>query len=112
MSRIVVLMVSGVGPVCGLEVFPEVPSEEGDVVLQRPVMVGIVPGRTAQDKGQLGFNPYLEFTNEFESGITFVANNILHVLTPLSEVENAYRAHYTDSGLVLPPTGGSKLHRV
>jgi hypothetical protein len=73
-------------------------------------MVGIVPGPRPQDKGQLGFNPYLEFTTEFDSGIEFRWENILHMLTPLTQVENAYRANYTESGLVLPPQGG--LHRV
>lgn len=111
MSKIVVLMVTGLGPVCGEQVNtldPAVVSTE--VVLKRPVLVGILPGRTAQDKGQLGFNPYLEFTEEFDSGITFRSEDVLHVLTPLTQVENAYRANYTDSGLVIPPHGG--LHKV
>lgn len=111
MSKIVLLMVSGVGPICGEEVGGFDPAvATSSMTLKRPVMVGIVPGRTAQDKGQLGFNPYLEFSEEFESGITFRGEQIIHRLTPLTQVENAYRANYTDSGLVLPPQGG--LHRV
>lgn len=111
MAKILLLMVHGLGPICGEEVNDLSPATATtSVTLKRPVMVGILPGRTAQDKGQLGFNPYLEFTEEFDKGITFRAENIIHILTPLTQVENAYRANYTDSGLVLPPNGG--LHRV
>lgn len=111
MSKIVLLMVEGVGPICGEEVENVDPATATtNVVLKRPVMVGIVPGRTERDKGQLGFNPYLEFSEEFNTGITFQGARIIHSLTPLDQVEQAYRANYTDSGLVLPPQGG--LHRV
>jgi len=111
MSKIVMLMVEGVGPLVGEEVEELNPiTATTSVTLKRPVMVGIVPGRTPDAKGQLGFNPYLEFVEEFETGITFPAERIIHRLTPLAQVENAYRANYTDSGLVLPPQGG--LHRV
>jgi len=120
MSKIVLLMVQGVGPICGelVEVnswaYGSVVTEPAPTVLKRPVMVGVVPGRTPQEKGQLGFNPYLEFSNEFDSGIPFEQVNILHTLTPLLQVENAYRQNYTDTGLILPPTGSipGGLHRV
>jgi hypothetical protein len=121
MSKIVMLMIQGVGPIVGelVEVSawshgtlaPETPP----TVLKRPVMVGVVPGRTPQEKGQLGFNPYLEFCTEFEAGVPFAASSILHTLTPLLQVENAYRQNYSESGLIIPPPLGGipgGLHRV
>lgn len=112
MSKIVILMVEGVGPVIGEEVniIEGLSVTNGPVTLKRPVMVGIVPNRNPEAKGQLGFNPYLEFVEEFETGITFPTERIIQRLVPLSQVETAYRQNYTDSGLVLPTKGG--LHRV
>jgi len=120
MSKIVLLMIQGVGPICGELVEVSAWShgtfapEKPPVVLKRPVMVGIVPGRTPGEKGQLGFNPYLEFTEQFDTGIPFEVANILHNLTPLIQVENAYRQNYSDSGLILPTPGSipGGLHRV
>ena len=56
-------------------------------------------------------DPVAYFTDEeFEKGIDFASKDILHELTPLQQVESAYRQNFTDTGLVLPPHGG--LHRV
>jgi hypothetical protein len=38
----------------------------------------------------MGFVPFLEFTQEFKTGITFNKSDILSINTPVVELENEY----------------------
>lgn len=75
---------------------------QGKVLVANPVTVVIVPNKTqTPQQTQIGFGSFLEYVEEYKTGIPLHVTDILTVVTP---VENLIR-HYNSlfSGLVLPP---------
>lgn len=63
-------------------------SAEGDIVkIKQPLQIIVQPSKTGN---LVGFAPYLDFTEEFTTGIEFDAENILTVNNPLREILNEY----------------------
>jgi hypothetical protein len=63
--------------------------EHGSLVkIKKPVQVIVQPGQDGQP--MMGFAPFLQFTDEFESGITINFSDILCTTTPVRELENQY----------------------
>lgn len=61
---------------------------ETDVyTIKKPVQVIVQP---TKDGPMMGFAPFLEFTQEFETGILFNKEDILCTSTPIRELENQY----------------------
>jgi hypothetical protein len=63
----------------------------GDVQIggiKKPVQVIVQPGQDGQP--MMGFAPFLQFTEEFETGITINNDDILCITTPVRELENQY----------------------
>jgi hypothetical protein len=52
------------------------------------VQVIVQPGQDGQP--MMGFAPFLQFTEEFETGITINNDDILCITTPVRELENQY----------------------
>ena len=50
----------------------------------------------------MAFAPFLQYTEEWESGVPFAVRDILTVATPVRDLENSYNGAF-GSGLVLPP---------
>ena len=62
-------------------------TNEEQVVLKQPVQVIVQP----TEKGpMMGFAPFLEFCEEFKSGIKISMDNILCITSPTRELENQY----------------------
>ena len=62
-------------------------TNEQQVVLKQPVQVIVQP----TEKGpMMGFAPFLEFCEEFKSGIKISMDNILCITSPTRELENQY----------------------
>lgn len=60
---------------------------ETELVIKQPVQVIVQP----TEKGpMMGFAPFLEFAQEFKSGIKIGMDNVLCVTTPTRELENKY----------------------
>ncbi len=57
------------------------------LVLKKPVQVVVQPSK---DGPMLGFAPFLEFAEEFKTGIKFNMADILCITTPVRELENQY----------------------
>ena len=62
----------------------------GAVVMKQPVQVVMMPPRSQTDSGGLAFIPFLEFCEEFKTGIPLSPNDVLTVTTPLTEILNQY----------------------
>ena len=60
------------------------------VTIREPVQVVVVPPRSQTDQGGIAFSPYLEYCNEFKTGIKLSKSDILCINTPVVELENQY----------------------
>lgn len=81
----------------------------GSITISKPVQLVMMPQAstpTSKD-GQVGmaFAPFLQYTEEWKTGLTFVVTDILTVATPLRDLVNSYNQTF-GSGLVLPPGVG------
>lgn len=88
--------------------FTEVDSSLGKVTVKKPVQLMFAP-RSEQEAatGKMGmaFTPFMQYTEEWTTGVVFSANDILSVLNPITELVNNYSANF-GSGLVLPGGNG------
>ncbi len=89
--------------------FTEVDSTIGKVTIKKPVQLVFAP-RSEQEaqNGKMGmaFTPFMQYSVEWTTGVVFSANDILSVLTPITELMNNYSTNF-GSGLVLPGAGNS-----
>jgi hypothetical protein len=66
----------------------EVVGETGThITLKQPVQVIIQP---TKEGPMMGFSPYLEFAEEFKTGISLPKDNIQCTTTPMFELTNQY----------------------
>jgi len=73
------------------------------VTIKEPVQVVQIPPRAANDSGSIAFSPFLDYTNEFRSGIRIHRNDILTTTTPILELENQYNTIF-GSGIQIAKT--------
>jgi hypothetical protein len=73
------------------------------VTIKEPVQVVQIPPRAANDTGSIAFSPFLDYTNEFRSGIQFLKTDILTTTTPILELENQYNSIF-GSGIQIAKT--------
>ena len=73
------------------------------VTIKEPVQVIQIPPRAANDSGSIAFSPFLDYTNEFRSGIRIHRNDILTTTTPILELENQYNTIF-GSGIQIAKT--------
>jgi hypothetical protein len=71
---------------------------EDALKIKCPVQVISQPGKDGMS--MMAFAPYLEYAEEFKSGIMFDINDILTVNSPVRELENQYNQVF-GSGIVL-----------
>ncbi len=63
--------------------------DRGSIIsVKNPVQVIVQPGQNGQP--MMGFAPFLQFTEEFGTGIPIQINDILCITTPVRELENQY----------------------
>lgn len=58
-----------------------------EVVIKQPVQVIMQP---TKDGPMMGFAPFLDYSEEFKTGIKMSMDNILVISTPVRELENQY----------------------
>ena len=68
-------------------VMAEVTEQEHTVVAKQTVQVVVQP---QNGQPMMGFVPFLEYTEEFKTGIDFNKSDILTINTPLVELLNEY----------------------
>lgn len=72
-----------------------------DYVMKNPVMVLLIPPRSASDVSSVGIVPFLNYTNEFKDGIKIHKSDIFCTTTPMRDLLNQYNQAF-GSGLVVP----------
>ena len=65
-------------------------SMPGAVILKEPVQIVVVPPRSQTDSGGIAFLPFLDYSEEFKTGIVFNREDILCINSPVVELENEY----------------------
>lgn len=75
--------------------------EKGDVILAKQTVQVVVQPQNGQP--MMGFVPFLEYTEEFKTGIEFFRADILTTNTPVRELENEYNRLF-GSGLEIAST--------
>lgn len=92
----------------GLQILGTLEKKDEDgksVVISKPVQLVMVPNQDPAGKpGQvsMAFAPFLQYTEEWEKGVSFMVADMLTVATPARELENNYNTNF-GSGLLLPP---------
>lgn len=79
--------------------------DQGCVVICKPVQLVMVPNTGKEGQMGMAFAPFLQFTEEWSSGLPFMVSDILTVATPTRDLLNIYSTGF-GSGLVLPPGVG------
>lgn len=79
----------------------------GKVKLEKPVQLVFLPEdpSTGQGKVNMAYTPFLQYVEEWKSGIAFSITDVLTVVTPAPELLNRYRTSF-GSGIILPTGGG------
>jgi hypothetical protein len=62
------------------------------VTIKYPVQVVSVPPRAASEASSIAFVPFLEFCEEFKTGIQIAREDILCTNKPVIELENQYNS--------------------
>lgn len=65
----------------------DVESKEDVLIIKNPVQVIVQPGK---DGPMMGFAPFLEFSEDFKTGIKMPFDSVLTITTPVRELENKY----------------------
>lgn len=66
----------------------DIDERETIVKIKKPVQVIVQPGKDGSP--MMAFAPFLEFTTEFDTGVTFNQTDLLCITTPVRELENQY----------------------
>ena len=77
---------------------------EGKITVEKPVSLIFIPqseNPRAQDKVGMAFTPFLQYVEEWTTGIKFSIADVLTVATPAAELLNNYNATF-GSGIVVP----------
>ncbi len=69
-------------------------------VVKHPVMIMLIPPRGAEDSLSVSFIPFLQFTEEFKTGVTFSRADVSLITTPIADLRNQYSSIF-GSGIVL-----------
>jgi len=65
-----------------------VEDKEDSYVIKQPIQVMLQP--TQDGNVNIGFAPFLEYAEEFKTGITIPKDSVMTVTTPVQEVLNQY----------------------
>lgn len=68
--------------------------------LKNPVQVVTIPARSQTEGSSIAFVPFLEFSDEFKTGIVFEYKDVLCVTTPVRELETQYNQIF-GAGIVI-----------
>jgi hypothetical protein len=70
---------------------PEMP---GAIVMKEPVQVVMMPPRSSTGEAGIALIPFLEFSEEFKTGIPISPNDVLTITTPLLQLINEYNSRF------------------
>ena len=77
-------------------------TEDGDFYkIKKPTQVYIQPSQEDPNRTMMGFAPYLEFCEEYLTGIKIPKEQVLTVTTPVKDLQNQYNKVF-GSGIEMP----------
>jgi hypothetical protein len=62
-------------------------TDDNSVVIKEPVQVFMSPSKEGM---QMGFGPFLDYSQEHKTGIKISMSDVLCITTPIVELENQY----------------------
>lgn len=68
--------------------------------IKEPVQVVNVPPRAANEQAGIAFAPFLEYCQEFKTGILIYKSDVLSINSPVVELENQYNSIF-GSGITI-----------
>lgn len=68
----------------------DVTEKDTFVEVSKPVQVVSVPPSAQNPNGGVAFMPFLEYSDEFRTGIKIQKEDILTITTPVRDLENQY----------------------
>jgi hypothetical protein len=71
-----------------------------EILMKQPVQVIMQP---TKDGPMMGFGPFLEYCDEFKTGIKISMNDVLCIVTPITELVNQYSQVF-GSGITIAST--------
>ncbi len=79
--------------------------DEGDVgvIIKEPVQVVSIPPSASNPEGGIAFSPFLEYSEEFKTGIVIKNSDILTINHPIVDLENQYNRIF-GSGIQIAST--------
>lgn len=87
----------------------EVDANTSKLTVEKPVQLVFLPegqeGQEGQGKVNMAYAPFLQYTEEWKTGVKFSVADVLSVVTPAAELVNKYRTSF-GSGIVLPTGSG------
>jgi hypothetical protein len=79
-------------------------SEEGDFYsVKEPVQVVSIPPTSSNPEGGIAFSPFIEYSEEFKTGIKISKSDVLTVNSPVVDLENQYNRIF-GSGIQIAST--------
>lgn len=77
-----------------------------ELIVKNPVMIIVIPPRSASDSSSIAFTPLLNYTEEFGTGIKIHRSDVLTMTTPITELLNQYNSVF--SGIIV----ASSIHNL
>lgn len=62
-------------------------NDQNEIIIKQPVQVVMQPSKEGP---MMGFGPFLDYSQEFKTGIKISMNDVLCITTPVVELENQY----------------------
>ena len=84
-------------------ILADVSEDKETFKLKEPVQVVSVPPRSQSDQGGIAFSPFLEYSEEFKTGIVIKNSDILTINHPIVDLENQYNRIF-GSGIQIAST--------
>ena len=77
--------------------------ENDFVLLKEPVQVVSIPPSSSNPEGGIAFSPFIEYSEEFKTGIKINKSDILTINHPVVDLENQYNRIF-GSGIQIAST--------
>jgi len=75
----------------GMNVIGEYSVTDNGHMLKKPALVLM---QQQQGQTMIGFSPFLDYTNDFETGVEFVKDSVVAVTTPNTDLQNEYSKYF------------------
>lgn len=87
----------------GIVLFGEMGKDDSkELYIKQPVSVATLPPNQTRPQASIAFVPFLEYTEEFVTGVPIQRSQIMTYVTPVEELVRKYQSIF--SPIILPPS--------